>query len=180
VIADATDLAGLLSRPGAEVDVAVVDVQRSPGLATDAVVLARTHIRGPVVALTIDAREGSIIAPLAAGATSIALRSSSAAAIRKAVAAVHEGGIYIDPTVGSTLVELVTLIGKRPARSSLTRTELRVLHRFPLGMTNAQIGAEMGVSANTIKTHVRSILAKLDRSVKREAVQVARARGLVE
>jgi LuxR family maltose regulon positive regulatory protein len=59
---------------------------------------------------------------------------------------------------------------------SLTDRELSVLRLLPTSLTQRQIGEELFLSINTVKTHVKSIFAKLE--VESRAEAVARARGL--
>ncbi len=173
-------LAGVRSQPGHRVDIAVLDLTGASANDDDVVVALRMHIRGPVIVLTPDARETSVIGPLAAGARGVVLRSSDAAVVQAAVRAVgEEQGVFIDPAVGTTLAQLVTLTARSDEDTDLTRTELRVLQRFPKGMTYAEIAEDMEVSINTIKTHVRHILAKLDCDDRVQAVQIATNRGLL-
>lgn len=61
----------------------------------------------------------------------------------------------------------------------LTERELGVLRDLPSMMTLGEIAAAQGVSLNTVKTHVRSIYAKLNTGSRREAIGVARRRGLL-
>jgi LuxR family maltose regulon positive regulatory protein len=61
----------------------------------------------------------------------------------------------------------------------LTDRELAVLHLLDTDLSQREIGAMLYVSLNTVKTHVRGIFRKLDASSRREAVQRARALGLL-
>jgi LuxR family maltose regulon positive regulatory protein len=61
----------------------------------------------------------------------------------------------------------------------LTERELRILRYLPTMLSNAEIGAEIFVSLNTVKTHLRSIYRKLDANGRAEAVERARALGLL-
>jgi LuxR family maltose regulon positive regulatory protein len=63
--------------------------------------------------------------------------------------------------------------------SSLTTAELRLLHFLPTNLTYGEIAARLGVSRNTVKTHAASIYRKLAASSRGEAVDVARATGLL-
>jgi LuxR family transcriptional regulator, maltose regulon positive regulatory protein len=62
---------------------------------------------------------------------------------------------------------------------ALTDTERRILHELPSRLSVREIAAERGVSANTVKSHLRSLYRKLDVNSRREAVELARRRGLV-
>jgi LuxR family maltose regulon positive regulatory protein len=62
---------------------------------------------------------------------------------------------------------------------SLTESEIRVLRYLPTHMGAPQIAAELYVSANTVKTHLRHLYQKLGAHSRQEAVQRARASGLL-
>ncbi|BAD58132.1 helix-turn-helix transcriptional regulator [Nocardia farcinica] len=62
---------------------------------------------------------------------------------------------------------------------SLTGTELRVLKHLPTGRTTSQIAADLGVSVNTVKTHLRGIYGKLGIASRADALTEARQRGLL-
>lgn len=173
-------LAGFLSRPRPDFHLAVLDLPDDEGAATDMVVAAREHLRGPVIGVTTVLREAALIAPLGAGARGLVLRRSGSNVVRAAITAVSDGGLFVDPAVGGTLVGLVTLAGRAENRNSLTAAELRVLSRFPRGMTNAEIADDLGISVNTVKTHVRHILGKLDSKDRVQATRTAYERGLLE
>ena len=61
----------------------------------------------------------------------------------------------------------------------LTARELKILRYRPTMLSNAEIGAEIFVSLNTVKTHLRSIYRKLDASGRADAVERARRVGLL-
>jgi LuxR family transcriptional regulator, maltose regulon positive regulatory protein len=61
----------------------------------------------------------------------------------------------------------------------LSEAELRVLRYLPSGLKAPEIAAELGVSANTVRTHIRHIYAKLDAHDRNEAVARARELGLI-
>lgn len=60
----------------------------------------------------------------------------------------------------------------------LTQREYDVLGELSLGQSNKQIGRRLGMSENTVKTHMKSLFGKLQVERRREAIDVARARGL--
>jgi DNA-binding CsgD family transcriptional regulator len=69
----------------------------------------------------------------------------------------------------------------QPARPDepLTDAEARVLRYLPTHMGAPQIAAELYISANTVKTHLRHVYRKLGAHSRQEAVQRARAIGLL-
>ena len=83
-------------------------------------------------------------------------------------------GAAADPATG---VPLGTTTA--PSGGWLTERELVVLRDLPSMMTLGEIAAAQGISLNTVKTHVRSIYAKLGAGTRREAIGIARGLGLL-
>ncbi len=67
----------------------------------------------------------------------------------------------------------------REENTGLTEREQQVLLQASLGSTDKEIAEVLSISLNTVKTHIRNILAKLQVSTRREAARVARGRGLM-
>jgi len=63
--------------------------------------------------------------------------------------------------------------------ADLTERERAVLRLLDTGLSQREIGGTLYVSVNTVKTHTRGIFRKLHASNRREAVDRARARGLL-
>ncbi|GAB4461708.1 MAG: response regulator transcription factor [Anaerolineales bacterium] len=63
--------------------------------------------------------------------------------------------------------------------SGLTEREQQVLARAAQGSTDKEIAADLSISLNTVKTHMRNILAKLQVSTRREAAKAAKSKGLL-
>ena len=91
-------------------------------------------------------------------------------------------------TAHATLISTIldTLVGRRgpggpvaPLREELSDAELRVARFLPSNLTASEIASELVVSANTVRTHMRHIYAKLDAHSRGEAVARARELGLV-
>ena len=62
---------------------------------------------------------------------------------------------------------------------ALTPTEREILRELPTHRSVAEIAAIRGVSANTVKTHLKGIYRKFEAKGRREAVDAARAQGLL-
>jgi LuxR family transcriptional regulator, maltose regulon positive regulatory protein len=101
-----------------------------------------------------------------------------------------EDPVRASETGVSLISKLVSLLGAGKAESSsrgeqeewleeLTEAESRVLRYLPSNLTAWEIADELCVSLNTVKTHMRHIYAKLDAHRRREAVERARALGLL-
>jgi LuxR family maltose regulon positive regulatory protein len=67
----------------------------------------------------------------------------------------------------------------RPLLAALSESELRVLRYMPTNLTAPEIARELYVSPNTVKTHIKNLYAKLDTHHRAEAVERARALGLL-
>lgn len=98
-----------------------------------------------------------------------------------------------DPDAAALAAELAGLLGETPTPAPapapagpppwpaepLTVSETRVLRYLPTHMGTPEIAAELFLSANTVKTHLRHLYRKLGAHSRREAVQRARAIGLL-
>jgi LuxR family maltose regulon positive regulatory protein len=87
------------------------------------------------------------------------------------------------------LTDILDVLGGSPSRrrqgerapllDELSDGELRVLRFLPSNLTAPEIGAELYVSLNTVKTHMRHIYAKLGVHRRTDAVDRARELGLI-
>ena len=67
----------------------------------------------------------------------------------------------------------------RPTTQALSESEIRILRYLPTNLTAPQIGNELSVSRNTVKTHMRSLYAKLETHSRAETIARARDLGLL-
>ena len=82
-------------------------------------------------------------------------------------------------TILDTLAGRTQGVPAAPLRDELSEAELRVVRYLPSNLTASEIASELVVSANTVRTHMRHIYAKLDVHSRSEAVARARELGLV-
>nr|WP_232842339.1 LuxR C-terminal-related transcriptional regulator [Terrimesophilobacter mesophilus] len=84
------------------------------------------------------------------------------------------------PVVHSILADLRAGLGGVPYRptESLSEREKDIAQHLHLDKTLGEIAAELYISTNTVKTHVRSIYRKLEASNRKEAVRRTRELGL--
>ena len=88
-------------------------------------------------------------------------------------------------TLLSTILDVLAGSAPRPGghatplRDELSEAELRVIRYLPSNLKAHEIAAELFVSTNTVKTHLRHIYAKLDAHSRAEAVARARELGLL-
>ena len=69
--------------------------------------------------------------------------------------------------------------GPRPPPEPLSKSEIRVLRYLPTHLTAPEVATELSVSTATVKTHLRNLYAKLGAHSRIEAVEHARALGLL-
>ena len=133
--------------------------------------------RTQVVVLTAYADDARVVAALRAGAIGYVRKEADAEILLAAVRAAARGQSMLDPAIaGSVLQDLVssTQIG-----DDLTEREMEVLRLLAHGRTNREIAEELVVGAETVKTHVGNILAKLHLAHRTQAVIHALKQGLI-
>jgi DNA-binding NarL/FixJ family response regulator len=106
------------------------------------------------------------------GARGYLLQGGSLADLLGGLRSVSVGGMAIGPLVAGRVAEWM----KQPA---LTRREGDILRQMMLGRSNKRIAIELNVAIGTVKTHVKSILDKLDAASRTEAVAIAQRRGIL-
>lgn len=131
-----------------------------------------------VLVLTRFAHESVMIRAFAAGAKGFLIKESDPEALRQAVRVVAEGGTYVDPKVAGKLVDVATKGRRAKGPYGLTLMEMKVLEHLPKGLSNREIGNELGVAQETIKSHVHGILQKLQVHDRAEASAIAIREGL--
>ena len=119
---------------------------------------------------------------LRAGASAFLLKDAPEQQLVAAVRVVAEGGSLFAPSVTRRLIEQFARPAPRrrpPALDELTAREQEVLRLVARGRSNAEIAADLVVSEHTAKTHVASILQKLELRNRVQAVVLAYETGLV-
>jgi DNA-binding NarL/FixJ family response regulator len=92
---------------------------------------------------------------------------------------VAEGQSILSPEVTSRVMKAVGRSRGIPPEVALSKREMDVLNCLSEGMTSAQIATKLFISENTVKTHVRHILEKLEASNRAEAVSRAIQLGIL-
>jgi DNA-binding NarL/FixJ family response regulator len=174
----AVDLVGRL-----EPDLVLMDV-RMPVMsgveATRAIAAARPDI--PIVMLTVSEDEGDLFAAIQAGARGYLLKDLEAPQLRAMIEAVSRGEAAITPATAARIIRHLTSLGASSDEAvpdRLTARELEVLRLVTAGRRNKEIAAELGISENTVKYHLRNILEKLHAQSRTEVATLALREGLV-
>jgi len=151
-------------------DVALIDL-RMPRLAGIQLIrgIAEASPGTRVAVYTADADERVAGEALAAGAAAVVLKEAPLADIVRALDSVLAGRSYLDPG----LATLSTRSRK------LTPRELDVLSLLAEGLPHEEIGRRLGISSETVRTHLRKASARLGASTRTHAVATALRLGLI-
>ena len=103
---------------------------------------------------------------LDAGVNGFVLKEAPMEDLLRAVKSVAAGGTYVDPVLAGTLA--ASSVGNTVPE--LTRRERDVLRLLADGLSNEEIGKKLYISAETVRTHVRKAMAKLDADTRTQAV----------
>jgi DNA-binding NarL/FixJ family response regulator len=112
---------------------------------------------------------------LDAGARGFVLKEAPLAEIVRAIQLVSGGRTYVDPVLAGVLTSSAAT-GKM---ASLTQRERDVLRLLADGLANDEIGKELFISAETVRSHVRKAMAKLDADTRTQAVATALRQSLI-
>jgi DNA-binding NarL/FixJ family response regulator len=135
--------------------------------------------------VTDDRTEIDLLAASALPGWALLLRGADGLEMTAAIGAVHRGLIVVDRSFGPAIVPKPEASGaeggtqNQAALEPLTARERDVLRLMAVGMANKQIAVRLGVTANTVKFHVASILAKLGAASRTEAVSIGLRTGQV-
>ncbi|MDQ4065877.1 MAG: response regulator transcription factor [Actinomycetota bacterium] len=161
-------------------DVVLMDVRMPKRSGIEATrVIKDTLPSTKILMLTISDEEADLYEAIKAGASGYLLKEISIEEVADAVRQVHAGQSLISPSMAAKLLnEFATMVKRRDERTQvpgprLTDRELEVLKLVAKGMNNRDIGAELFISENTVKNHVRNILEKLHLHSRMEAVVYA-------
>lgn len=162
-------------------DVVLLDLVM-PGMdGVDAIRGVRSASPGTrVVVLTTFSDDRKVVDSIKAGAAGYLLKDVRPPDLAEAVRAVHHGEAVLHPRVAGRLIREVARPPRACAVESLSERELDVLRLLATGLPNREIAARLVLSERTIKTHVSSILAKLEVSDRTQAALYAVREGLVD
>jgi len=150
-------------------DVTLMDLQMPELGGVDAIAAIRA--RWPdarIVVLTTYKGDVQAARALKAGACGILLKEMIRKGVIEAVRAAHAGR----PAPGAEAAEAAAL--------PLSAREVDVLREVARGGHNREIGVRLGISEDTVKAHMKSILARLDARDRTHAVTIALQRGIID
>jgi len=143
--------------------------------------LAASRPETAIVMLTASEDEDDLFAAVKSGARGYLLKNLEAGQLRSMIEAVGRGEAAISPATAARIIAEYA----RPAAAvvaapdALTERETAVLRLVVAGRRNKEIAAELGISENTVKFHLRNILEKLHAESRTEVATRAVREGLV-
>lgn len=155
-------------------DVTLMDLRMPDMNGIEAITAIRREFpKAHIIVLTTYAGDAQAAAALRAGAAGYLLKSLVRNELVETIHAVHAGRRRVPP-------EIATEIAEHVADDTLTRRELEVLRGVAAGKSNKLIAVELTISEETVKTHMKSILPKLNASDRTQAVLTALKRGILD
>jgi DNA-binding NarL/FixJ family response regulator len=157
-------------------DVAILDL-RMPGMSGIEVArqIGRTAAETGVILYTAFGDRALLTEALDAGARGFVLKEAPLAEVVRAVELVASGRTYVDPVLAGVLSSSAAT----EKITSLTQRERDVLRLLADGMSNEEIGKALFISPETVRTHVRKAMAKLDADTRTQAVATALRQSLI-
>ncbi|MEZ4777722.1 MAG: response regulator transcription factor [Bacteroidia bacterium] len=163
-------------------DVVLMDISMPGRNGIEAVGLMRQffpHIQ--VLMLTVFEDEDRIFQALCAGANGYLLKNTPPGRLLEAIREVHEGGAPMSPGIARKTLHLLQKFGGKPDASAydLTPRETEVLAQLARGFSSKMIAAELNISYETVRSHLKSIYDKLHVASMTEAVAKALRENLI-
>jgi DNA-binding NarL/FixJ family response regulator len=155
-------------------DVTLMDLQMPQMNGLDAMIAIRGEFPDArMIVLTTYMGDVQVLRALKAGARGYLLKNSLHRELTDTIRAVHEGRKILSSEVSFQLAEHV-------GDDTLTPAEIRVLRLIAEGYANKEIGAQLSISEETIKSQVRNILSKLNANDRTHAALIGLRRGIIE
>jgi two-component system, NarL family, nitrate/nitrite response regulator NarL len=128
-------------------------------------------IEVPVVALTVSEQAEDLAAALRAGARGYLLKSMEPEDVVESLLRVARGEVVVAPAMTTKLVAMLENRRSGPSQllEQLTQREREILGLLGRGLSNKTIARELGISVDTVKLHVKNVLAKLSLTSRVEA-----------
>lgn len=155
-------------------DVTLMDLRMPDMNGLQAIATIRTEFENArIIVLTTYSGDVQAAAALKAGARGYLLKSLVRSELLETIRAVHAGNKRVP-------AEVATEIAEHVADDSLTEREVQILKRVASGWSNKVIAAQLHISEDTVKTHMKSVLEKLNARDRTHAVTIALRRGIFD
>jgi DNA-binding NarL/FixJ family response regulator len=154
-------------------DITLMDLQMPEMSGIDAVSAIRGEFpEARIIILTTHAGDVQVSRALKAGARAYLLKGSLRNELLETIRAVHAGQKRVSSEVAAEIAEHST-------DDALTPREVDVLRLVAKGNANKEIAAQLSLTEETVKSHIRNILAKLEAKDRTHAVAIGARRGII-
>jgi DNA-binding NarL/FixJ family response regulator len=116
-----------------------------------------------------------LISGLDSGARGYALKEGTPTELTGAIATVAGGGTYVDPRLRSALLSRKTT----QRMPSLSKREREIMDLLAHGLTGEDVAERLFLSSETVKTHIRNAMSKLEAHTRVHAVAIALREGFI-
>lgn len=155
-------------------DIVIMDLQLGTGSGLDATSrLCKDHPGARVLIFSSFARDEDVYRAIRAGALGYLQKAAPREDLLQAVRTVAQGKRFLPPDIAQRLAD-------RLGRPEPSARELAVLALIAKGRSNKEIASTLGVSDETVKTHVSNVMQKLNAQDRAHAVTEAIRLGLLE
>lgn len=129
--------------------------------------------------LTISQDENDLVGAILAGASGYLLKNAEPDMLRRTLLDVAEGKSVLSPEITAQVFKVMRRARSAHSHDLVSGRELEVLRCLARGLTTSQIASQLYISENTVKTHIRHVLEKMEVNNRAEAVAKALQAGLI-
>ena len=132
-----------------------------------------------VIMLTISQNDDDLVRAISAGANGYILKNAEPEDLHNTIIEVMKGNSILSPEMTEKVFASLRSARQSRGQTILSDREVEVLNFMAKGLSTRQIAVSLFISENTVKTHIRHILEKLDANNRAQAVVKARELGII-
>lgn len=161
-------------------DIVLLDINM-PGLSGVETLraLREAGLETRVLMLTVSQDENDLVGAIMAGASGYLLKNVEPEMLCRTLLDVAAGKSVLSPEITAQVFKVMRRAQSARSSDLVSGRELEVLRCLSRGLTTKQIAVELYISENTVKTHIRHILEKMEVNNRAEAVTKALQMGLI-